>query len=138
MKKKANRGIDWDTQPLGRVSDHEIARRLGVCASVVQRARTKRKIKPLTGGLVSAPIGIDWGEQPLGEVSDHELARTLRVSHGSVWGARTRRGISPARSRSDIERDHAEMRRLRKKGLTLRDVGEIVGRHPVTVWKATR
>lgn len=39
-----NIGVDWDQQPLGRVSDAEIARTLGVNKSVVRRARGRRGI----------------------------------------------------------------------------------------------
>jgi hypothetical protein len=40
----ANRGIAWDEQPLGVVSDAELSRVLGVRTSAVWRARTHRGI----------------------------------------------------------------------------------------------
>jgi hypothetical protein len=36
--------VDWDSQPLGKVSDGVIARRLGVAATSVWRARQRRNI----------------------------------------------------------------------------------------------
>lgn len=44
------KGIDWDSQPLGDVSDRELARRLGVSKSVVTAARTARRIPPAARG----------------------------------------------------------------------------------------
>ncbi len=41
----AKRGIDWDSQPLGKVTDAELARRLGVHETVVAGARTRRYIQ---------------------------------------------------------------------------------------------
>lgn len=38
------KGIDWDAQPLGKVPDRELARRLGVDRSTVGQARRRRKI----------------------------------------------------------------------------------------------
>lgn len=40
------RGIDWDKQPLGKVPDRALARRLGVAKSVVFKARERRGIEP--------------------------------------------------------------------------------------------
>ena len=41
-----NLGIDWDSQPLGEVSDTSIARRLGCAQETVRRARVHRHIAP--------------------------------------------------------------------------------------------
>ena len=41
-----NLGIDWDSQPLGEVSDTSIARRLGCAQETVRRARVHRRIAP--------------------------------------------------------------------------------------------
>lgn len=42
--------IDWDSQPLGDVSDRELARRLKVSKSVVTAARNARRIPPAARG----------------------------------------------------------------------------------------
>ena len=42
----ANKGIDWDAQPLGQVVDAELARRLGCNSTTVNRARQLRGIEP--------------------------------------------------------------------------------------------
>jgi hypothetical protein len=49
------RGIDWDAQPLGRVPDREIARRLGVHSSAVTQARARRGIAACPRRPVRAP-----------------------------------------------------------------------------------
>lgn len=36
----------WRRQPLGRVADREIARRLGCCSNTVRKARLRLGIKP--------------------------------------------------------------------------------------------
>ena len=41
-----NRGIDWDAQPLGQMSDVAIARRIGCAHETVRRARVHRGIAP--------------------------------------------------------------------------------------------
>lgn len=84
MTKKLD--IDWDAQPLGKESDSEIARRLGVWPSVVWRYRRERGIPPVSNY-------IDWDAQPLGEVPDTVLAERLGVSPQAVWSARKVRGI---------------------------------------------
>jgi hypothetical protein len=38
------RKVDWDTQPLGKISDSEISRVLGCARAVVQRRRAQRNI----------------------------------------------------------------------------------------------
>lgn len=37
-------GIDWDRQPLGKMTDNALARRLGVAQATVWKARTQREI----------------------------------------------------------------------------------------------
>ena len=44
-KRGEKAGIDWDRLPLGRVTDTELARELGVHRTAVRHARTRRGIK---------------------------------------------------------------------------------------------
>lgn len=53
MKRKTGRpkladSIDWSSQPLGEVSDTDLARRLGVTPRAVRSARSLRGIPPFT------------------------------------------------------------------------------------------
>lgn len=43
-KPSVHKGINWDVQPLGKVSDSDLARELGCNPSTVARARTMRGI----------------------------------------------------------------------------------------------
>lgn len=79
-------GINWDAQPLGKVSDAELARRNGVSAAAVFGARKRRGIK-IEGR-------IDWDSQPLGQISDSELATKLGVSQSAVSQQRAHREIA--------------------------------------------
>ncbi len=82
--------INWDLHPLGKVSDGEIARKLGVTPSSVQKARQRR-------GIAANPNleRYDWAEQPLGKITDSELARRLGIVRSTVQRAREKRGIPP-------------------------------------------
>jgi hypothetical protein len=88
----ARKGINWDEQPLGKVSDNELARLLGVSRNNVSVARRRRGIEPLYERSFS-PNGINWDEQPLGKRTDQEIANSLGVSKQAVHQARQRRGI---------------------------------------------
>lgn len=46
MKPQANIGIDWDAEPLGVVSDRELAKRKGCHFTTVRKAREARGIPP--------------------------------------------------------------------------------------------
>lgn len=87
------KGIDWDALPLGIVSDHEIARRLGVSQPAVSAARRKRGIPPAPVRPGTKPA-IDWDALPLGRVPDREIAEEYGVSHKAVAEARRRRGLA--------------------------------------------
>jgi transcriptional regulator with XRE-family HTH domain len=91
-RRRARRPIDWNAQPLGRQSDCEIARRLGVSYTAVWLARQERGIPPF----VRHPI--EWDAQPLGEIPDPELAARLGVTVAFVQEQRSRRGIPSWRS----------------------------------------
>jgi Mn-dependent DtxR family transcriptional regulator len=100
-KARRDRGItsiyvDWDNQPLGDVTDAEIARRLGVDPSTVGKARRSRGIK------AKRPYRkTDWNKEPLGKISDSDIARALSVSQPSVTRARNLRGIPPFRGETE-------------------------------------
>lgn len=88
-------GIDWESQPLGKMSDEALGRRLGVGVRSVWHARQVRNIAPHNKPGDSANVGIVWDEQPLGKLSDAQIARELGVSTTSVLSARRVRGIEP-------------------------------------------
>lgn len=90
------RKYDWDAQPFGKVSDNEIARRLGCSSSLVIYHRKKRGIAPFTQ--TNRNKGIDWNSQLLGILTDGELARRLGCHVSSVLQARKARGIPAAGS----------------------------------------
>lgn len=104
------RDIDWDSQPLGEVSDEEIARRLGVGSSTVGRKRQERGIPPLREDKASK--GTDYSNVPLGRIPDAEIAEALGLDARSVADARKRRGIPACK-------EGYHRRVLRKRGMTL-------------------
>lgn len=79
------KGIDWDNQPLGMMSDTELAKKLGVSKATVQAARYKR-------GIPAFDV-IDWDKEPLGKMSDGMLAAKKNVKISTVAAARHTRGI---------------------------------------------
>lgn len=86
--------IDWDSQPLGKMPDHALAKRLRVCLASVQYQRHKRGLPAFikeSGSGVSR--GIDWDAQPLATTPAAVLAARLGVSRASVDGAAKVRGI---------------------------------------------
>ena len=89
--------IDWDNQPLGKISDYEIARMLNVKPSSVCSARHRRNIKACTQagrrGKPKRTVWINWDAQPLGQVFDSILADTLGVCSQTVQLERRKRGI---------------------------------------------
>lgn len=84
--------IDWDAQPLGKLTDLEIAKRLGVSQVAVFRQRTKRGIPP-------ARTSIKWDYVGLGTQTDIVIARRLGVGNNAVAVQRNKRGIPPANGR---------------------------------------
>ncbi len=123
MRKTRGRSatVDWDSLPLGKVSDVEISRRTGCVRSTVRNARRDRGIPPFAEG--PAKKGIDWDAQPLGKVPDSVLARRLKVSTGTVGTTRRNRGIelSPEARTAGLEIRRATGRRnaFRKRGVDL-------------------
>lgn len=86
--------IDWDSQPIGQMSDRALAKRLRVCLASVQSQRHKRGLPPFvkaSGAGVSR--GIDWDAQPLATTPAAVLASRLSVSRASVDAAAKVRGI---------------------------------------------
>lgn len=81
-------GKDLSLEPLGKVPDLELDRRLGVASGTVKRARYAL-------GIPAYKIDkIDWGSQPLGQQTDVTIAKTLGVSIGTVLRARNNLGIT--------------------------------------------
>lgn len=131
MTKRGPKGIDWDAQPLGDVTDREIAERLGVTATAVTYARIKRGIPAYAQR--TSPLGIEWDAEPLGQEPDGTIAERLGVHVATVRYARTTRGIvshwaieatRAAHSRATTaaqERD-AAMLRLHEDGLTVQQI----------------
>ena len=81
--------VVWETQALGRKSDGQLARELGVDQSTVTKARQRRGIAPF-----QARPAIDWSLVSLGVKSDAEIARGLGVSRETVRRNRVRLGVS--------------------------------------------
>ncbi len=74
--RKGRLNIDWSVQPFGQISDHELARRLGVSRATIARHREE-------AGITKWPrikLDVDWRNWPLGVVSDHEVARRITES----------------------------------------------------------
>lgn len=93
--------IDWDSQPLGQMSDYALAQRLRVDDGVVNRERRKRGLPPWvksSGAGVSR--GVDWDSQPFESIHYVELAKRLGVAPQSVIAAAKKRGRAWVASRS--------------------------------------
>ncbi len=87
---------DWDIQPLGRVSDTDIARALGLSPATVRSARMARGIAACPSACFGRKAGVDWDAQPLGIETDAAIARRIGVSEAAARNARVKRGIQPA------------------------------------------
>lgn len=86
---EARKTVDWDIQPLGRVSDAELSRVLRVSQEAVLAARRVRHV-PCP---IPSSKRTDWDIQPLGKMSDRDLAKSLGVTEWTVGAQRKRRGI---------------------------------------------
>lgn len=102
---RRTKDIDWSAQPLGLISDVELAERLGIRTGDVWKARTKRGIPACTKPHRDSPkpvtvdghvMRIDWEKQPLGRIPDTQLAKMLGVTQTAVCEARRKRKIPPA------------------------------------------
>jgi len=98
--------INWSKQPLGKVSDGTIEKKLKVSIKTVATRRRKMKIEPYQNP--NHNIDIDWSKQPLGQITDYKIAEKLGVSKTFVSTTRTRLGIKPVkeRRRYDIDWDN--------------------------------
>lgn len=96
-----HKGIDWDNQPLGLMTDEVLAKILGVGHSAVSNQRLSRSITAFRHTDNFTPTSrkknIDWDKQPLGEIPDTQLARKLGVVAGTIRYARLKRGIPTAK-----------------------------------------
>jgi hypothetical protein len=91
--KKKPKAINWKRQPLGKVTDRGLARKLGVTPGLVRKMRTSMGIPVSKDGEFAISKGIQWDDQPLGLVYDTDLAKTLGCTSAAVRRARLRRGI---------------------------------------------
>jgi hypothetical protein len=83
--KSGQRGIDWETQPLGKMSDCALALRLGVSSAAVRKARLKLDVPTY--------FSSRWQNVPLGKVPDKEIASQTGISRRSVSRARHNVGL---------------------------------------------
>lgn len=94
-------GIDWTSVPLGRETDNELARRLGVATGSVARQRVRRKIPRCDRSRVSTT-----GCLPLlGQLSDRKVAELCGLDESAVRAQRARRGVSAYRPRVEWDRE---------------------------------
>lgn len=93
--RRRSEAVEWDKQPLGKMSDAKLAKSLDLPAQFVIRARSARGIPawgPNAGIRVKGKI-IDWDAIPLGKVSDAEAGRMAGCGKANAHDARTKRGI---------------------------------------------
>lgn len=130
------RGIQWDAQPLGVVSDCELARRLGVTRRAVSCARHVRGIAAYVRDEA------DWLCVPLGLVSDAEAARIADRSESAAAAARKRRGIPPRGRKPAPSRpkkwEWIDWGRIPLGAVTDADAAHMAGVHRSTAAKARR
>ncbi len=86
--------MNWKKVGLGKVSDRELAERLGVSHTAVRRARLRLGVKPAN----KPPKHKKWSRRGLGKLPDAEIARREGVTRQTVHRERERRGISPYES----------------------------------------
>lgn len=114
---------------LGKVSDHEIARRLGVARTVVSKARRKLGI---TSVRRVHPRGRPWlvmVRPMLGKLSDREIARRTGIHFKTIAEGRRSLGIAPAPRKATTVADRSwvpGIRHLLGK-MPDREVGKLVG-----------
>lgn len=87
------RDIDWDRQPLGEVSDYELAAMLKCSDTTVRQARYRRGIKAVEKH-GKGPRNIDWDKYPLGILPDGVVGDMAGTTRMAALGARRARGIS--------------------------------------------
>lgn len=91
--------IDWDSQPLGVLSDREIERRLNnqgfpISHYTVKYQRRKRGISSAPELTKYDPLpGVDWDSVPLGQKSDQQIADEIGCTKTTVRKHRINRGI---------------------------------------------
>lgn len=78
----ANKGIAWDEQPLGQVSDNKLASDLGVNKSTTRNAR---KIRGIPAFMDCPAKGIDWNRVNWRTATVRDVVETLGVSNGEAW-----------------------------------------------------
>lgn len=88
----SRKNINWDAQPLGVLTDSEIASRLGVSVAAVGVARRKRGI---SRAVTLCYSGIDWTTVDFENKSDGQISRELGVTRQSCRVQRKRLGYKP-------------------------------------------
>lgn len=95
----ARKNIDWDHQPLGEISDYELAQKLGCSAVAVCAARKARGIAPLQRHRARCDPAPFLSQ--LGTVPDRAIAADHGITEAQVSYARRRRGVAPHRNNWD-------------------------------------
>lgn len=91
-------GVDWDRQPLGQLSDYELADALGVHRTTVREARLRRGIRRARAFDRYARTLDEWEVDTLGRVPDAVLAGARGCSVQAIAQQRRVRGLPPAKS----------------------------------------
>jgi transcriptional regulator with XRE-family HTH domain len=120
---------------LGKLSDHEIARRLGVARTTVSKLRRRLGIAPVRK---AKPRGRPWlrgVRAVLGKLSDREVARRTGVHFKTVSEVRRALSIPPAPRRATTVADRTwvpDIRHLLGQ-IPDREVGKRAGRSAAVV-----
>ena len=96
-----HRGICWDSQPLGKITDRELSGQTGVSIQVISAQRAKRNIPPFDKSCQKKDV--NWDSVPLGEYYDSTIAHILSVHPSAVGRQRKKRGIKPYSSQQGSE-----------------------------------
>ena len=119
---------DWDSIPLGEMSDGAIAKKFGIPAASVGSERRKRGIPAYKKDKLEHER-IDWSQIPFGTKSDADLGREFGIKASSISNARRRRGIPafvpegrepPARAKRGIDWDPQPLGQMPDRGLQRR------------------
>ena len=89
---------------LGKVSDHEIARRLGVARTIVSKARRQLGIAPMprVATTVADRSWVPVVRHLLGRMPDREVGRRVGVSAATVGFARRELGIQRSQRKPKV------------------------------------
>jgi len=96
--------IDWDAQPLGRIEDRVLARRLGCTSQAVYYQRKRRGIAALRPQRQRCNPEMFSGELGTG-VTDREIATKYGLTEAQVSRVRRKRGLPGSRYAWDEMKD---------------------------------